>query len=320
MRIIGSKMTEILGKKGQFPDQGLWPLGGSSDLDEQAITANLSAIANLEYTTEDYTTTEGGGEYRFCSSPLNSGAGSKQFCVHANSEMSTLFAPGVVKEVASWNGLGLPISFQDLPDSWNYGNGSNPLIHPNSVRRPEDAVRDEFSILHYLTGMLKDNAVIDDFRKRALEKKCVRESCTNYQLNMMGIGKLPGTYLVYSPEAAEIFRSYLPQIHEQLNQQGIHMFIKEQDYNLARSTQLKGGMLYGLVLDEFRPDRDSFEKECTFCLTKVPEEKLNSRRAFQIGFKLDDPVETIEELQLRKTEQCPGGFSGCLDHTQYGYY
>ncbi|OGW79915.1 MAG: hypothetical protein A3G33_02220 [Omnitrophica bacterium RIFCSPLOWO2_12_FULL_44_17] len=119
MKQIGEKLIEILGKKGKFSCaanstdpacETKWPLIGSFDPDEQAITASLSAIDNLCYTTDGYSTNTARTSYRFCSSPkldsCGNNAGNKRFCVHYDSQMSALFAPSMVGEVEMWDGLG----------------------------------------------------------------------------------------------------------------------------------------------------------------------------------------------------------------------
>ena len=65
MRVIGEKMTEIIGKKGIFPDPNDWP-NLTADEDEMSLTANLSAIDQLCYTNTDYTVNTGRSTYQFC--------------------------------------------------------------------------------------------------------------------------------------------------------------------------------------------------------------------------------------------------------------
>lgn len=69
MRGVGEKMTEIMGKTGQFPKQENWPLTGSSDPDEQVVTASLSAIDGKDYTITDYATSANYSNYQFRSCP-----------------------------------------------------------------------------------------------------------------------------------------------------------------------------------------------------------------------------------------------------------
>ncbi len=103
MRIIGQKMNDIMTNKGEFPAEADWPLTGTIDPDELAVTASLSAIDDMCYTTDDYKTTANGKGYRFCSAPkldaCGRWAGNKRFCVHMDSQMSAFFAPGVVAEL-----------------------------------------------------------------------------------------------------------------------------------------------------------------------------------------------------------------------------
>ncbi|OGW79914.1 MAG: hypothetical protein A3G33_02215 [Omnitrophica bacterium RIFCSPLOWO2_12_FULL_44_17] len=123
MKQIGEKLIEILEKKGKFSCaanptdpacETKWPLIGSFDPDEQAITASLSAIDNLCYTTADYSTNTPRTSYRFCSQPKSAScgvnAGNKRFCVHYDPQMSALFSPGIVGEVEMFDGLGTPMS------------------------------------------------------------------------------------------------------------------------------------------------------------------------------------------------------------------
>ncbi|MBI4387988.1 MAG: type II secretion system protein [Candidatus Omnitrophica bacterium] len=102
MRVIGEKMQEIYINKGQYPDESRWPLTGATDPDEMVITSGLSAINAKGYTTNEYSRSTPAA-YQFCSSPVTNTAGSKRFCVHCDSSMSALFAPGQVEEVPQGN-------------------------------------------------------------------------------------------------------------------------------------------------------------------------------------------------------------------------
>ncbi|OGW82106.1 MAG: hypothetical protein A3G33_03065 [Omnitrophica bacterium RIFCSPLOWO2_12_FULL_44_17] len=118
MRQVGEKLTEIVGKSGKFPKQEDWweTMKTSADPDEQAITASLSAIDNLCYTTDEYSTNTARTSYRFCSAPkpdsCGNNAGNKRFCVHYDAQMSALFAPGVVGEVGMYDNI------QQQPMEW----------------------------------------------------------------------------------------------------------------------------------------------------------------------------------------------------------
>ncbi len=106
MRIIAQKMNDVLVNRGEFPPESEWPLIGTIDPDEMVVTASLSAIDDLCYTTNDYRTTANGKGYRFCSAPqLNAcggRAGHKRFCVHYDQAMSAVISAGTVGEVPYW--------------------------------------------------------------------------------------------------------------------------------------------------------------------------------------------------------------------------
>lgn len=129
MRVIGEKMIETFGKRGQFPNPSQWPFTGSFDPDEQVITANLDAIDDLCYTTNqsDYIVNQERDQFVFCSQrktdPECRWAGSKRFCVHCNTQMSQYFAPGVVGQLPEFqpnNGSAMAIT------GWHSGNFFNP--------------------------------------------------------------------------------------------------------------------------------------------------------------------------------------------------
>jgi len=121
MRIVGEKMTEIMGKNGQFPDSEEWPnLVGNED--EISLTASLSAIDDLCYTNTDYTTNQSRSTYIFCSSPKLDAcgryAGKKRFCVHFDPVMSTQFSTGVVGDLSLADGRGMSMTaFQAIIDT-----------------------------------------------------------------------------------------------------------------------------------------------------------------------------------------------------------
>lgn len=140
MRVIAEKMVEITGKTGQYPDPANWPFITSFDLDEQVITAQLSAIDNLCYTTnrEDYIVNQPRNDYVFCTQrkPVSECqlAGYKRFCVHANSEMSQYFAPGAVGEFPEFqpsNGNGMTMTGWHSSNFFNPDNFSYFLTDPN---------------------------------------------------------------------------------------------------------------------------------------------------------------------------------------------
>ena len=113
MRIIGEKMTEVMGKKNQLPDPQEWPFTTSQDPDEQARTASLSAIDEKGYTTkkEDYTTnTPIRSIYQFTTCPKTFGVdGTKCFRVDPNGVTE------IDPKVDPWDGSGVSMPYSGVP-------------------------------------------------------------------------------------------------------------------------------------------------------------------------------------------------------------
>ncbi|OGW82107.1 MAG: hypothetical protein A3G33_03070 [Omnitrophica bacterium RIFCSPLOWO2_12_FULL_44_17] len=209
MRQISEKMIEVLGKKGKFScaanssdptcsDEAKWPLIGSFDPDEQAITASLSAIDNLCYTTNEYSTNDSRTSYVFCSSPkldsCGANAGNKKFCVHYDPQVSALFAPGMVGEFNTWEALPNPpmssawMAF--LYDPVNINSSINTSFKtlellarslevismynlygttPNSTGPLNSFVQSGYAFSQYLRFSKQDEARVDGYLKQANE-------------------------------------------------------------------------------------------------------------------------------------------------------
>ncbi len=267
MRIIGQKMNDIMTNKGEFPAEADWPLTGTIDPDELAVTASLSAIDDMCYTTDDYRTSANGKGYRFCSAPkldaCGRWAGNKRFCVHMDSKMSALFAPGVVGEVDLWEGEGSSMWFKQALS----GGSILDDFLADQVRFTNEEKTD------MIARSLINEALYGDYEILSRYESCAECLTTPFS-----------TFLIFESADKATYDAILPDIYKRLEAAGI--FIEQIEITPSEALQKITAYAGGYATFDINNQLNGVE----------------SPLVIEMSFKLADRVETEEEYMTRRAE------------------
>lgn len=278
MRIIGEKLTEIIGKQGgQAPSRAEWGNPTPGDEDEVSLTATLSAIDQKGYTTEEWTPPQENLSdfgYEFLSCPKDNAWGSAgDRCYRVTPNGVEELPPGVGKWMGqnTWNEFG---TVKNLFDILLNTSSPNKLIVLNQFMLSAALLSDFFSLNETFRQEEVDGGCNGlNLGGRDDDKEII--TVTDYTSNLEK-GKISATSFIQSADNIGKIMQLLEQSKPFLESKGIHIETRVQS------------------IETIKANCNSGCQELDNVIVKTPD-----AQGVEITFKLDNRVDTRNELHQR---------------------
>lgn len=263
MRIIGEKLTEIMGKQGgQGPSRVTWGNPTPGDEDEISLTANLAAIDQKGYTTEDWTPADEEGGYNFRSCPRDDAWGS-------SGDRCFWVDPFGVHEMAPWTGI------------WTGMNTSNLFTPTKEILATLFGTPGSLpNKLNAFLKLMEFTALKADMTSWASRLKMsfnISGEEDNPRFSMLPDQKIPSSFFILNADQIKLFNQFIDASKDTLENKGIHI-----ETRIQTADQVVANCRFGCS-----------DLQDVLATTKNP-------MGVEISFKLDDRVEMPYEFGRRR--------------------